>query len=158
MVTVEKFSDVIKTNTDEEEEEGEETDEGKGSDLSENERTVKIEYDFTDKTCEDVFKDFQNLCTVGPRYRWQLSHWRYNCPVALRHGRIVTGKPTYAVRFMNQIYFLENQHAMCLFIRNPRPYLLPPNPQFPGKIYLFGVEHCGARDVAMCLSYVYNLG
>ncbi|XP_044755201.1 adenylate kinase 9 [Coccinella septempunctata] len=105
---------------------------------------------------EKCFKDFSRRKIVNTMFKWEYSDWGPRCPVAMTEGKYVDGDPAYAVQFMNHIFFLSSQEAFIKFYRNPRPFLLPPNPRSHGKLYVIGPGCSGKTAVSNCLGYYLN--
>ncbi|XP_050391523.2 adenylate kinase 9 [Patella vulgata] len=93
---------------------------------------------------------------VAPRYRWRRSRWLRYCPVALFEGNMTQGKPEYAVSFLDKIYCLSSAEAMEKFLKNPRPYLLPPQPRPPCKLAVLGAPLSGKTTVCHLLANKYD--
>ncbi|XP_041351641.1 adenylate kinase 9-like isoform X3 [Gigantopelta aegis] len=93
---------------------------------------------------------------VAPRFRWRRSRWLRNCPVALFEGNIVGGKPEFVVSFLDKMYFLSSAEAMEKFMKNPRPYLLPPQPRPPCKFSVLGPPLSGKTTLCHLLAQKYG--
>ncbi|KAL3268319.1 hypothetical protein HHI36_007437 [Cryptolaemus montrouzieri] len=104
----------------------------------------------------ECFKEFSRKKIVNPMFKWEWSDWGTHCPVAMTRGIYVEGEPKYAVQFMNNIFFLSSQEAFVKFHRNPRPFLLPPNPRSHGKLYVIGPNCSGKTAVSQCLGYLLD--
>ncbi|ODN01251.1 Adenylate kinase 9, partial [Orchesella cincta] len=85
---------------------------------------------------------------VDPRFRWRVSRWINLCPVALKLGRSIPGKPELAVSFMDKVFFMSSKRAAEQFINNPRPYLLPKMPTSPVKFIVIGHPLAGKTTFA----------
>ena len=112
---------------------------------------------------------------IAPRYRWYRSKWARSCPVSLKDGNIYSGAADYTVRlvslseltfqsclwcfqlftltvcvssFLGKMYCLSSEETLKLFSLNPRPFLLPPMPLPPCKVFIFGPEHIGKTTLA----------
>ncbi|ESO88925.1 hypothetical protein LOTGIDRAFT_62291, partial [Lottia gigantea] len=93
---------------------------------------------------------------IAPRHRWRRSRWLKNCPVALFEGNMVPGKPEFAVSFLDKIYCLSSAEAMEKFLKNPRPYLLPPQPRPPCKLSILGPPLSGKTTLSHLLANKYS--
>ncbi|CAH1800212.1 unnamed protein product, partial [Owenia fusiformis] len=93
---------------------------------------------------------------VAPRFRWRRSKWLRNCPVALHEGNMIPGKPEFAVSFLDKMYVLSSAEAMDKFLKNPRPYLLPPQPRPPCKITIQGPPLSGKTTLCHLLAQKYG--
>uniref|UniRef100_A0A8C0X374 Uncharacterized protein n=1 Tax=Castor canadensis TaxID=51338 RepID=A0A8C0X374_CASCN len=93
---------------------------------------------------EELFRTLSSYKLIAPRYRWQRSKWGRMCPVALKEGNIYPGLGDFAVSFLGKMYCLSSEEALKAFLLNPRPYLLPPMPLPPCKLFIFG-PHCSGR-------------
>jgi len=67
------------------------------------------------------------------------------------------GKPNLAVGFLDKIYVLSSPEAMTEFLRNPRPFLLPPMPGSPCKLAVFGPPLSGKTTVCQMLAEKYKV-
>ncbi|VDN10268.1 unnamed protein product [Dibothriocephalus latus] len=88
--------------------------------------------------------------------RWQISPWQSLCPVQLYNGILENGKAQFSVGFLGQIFLLSSYEAYEEFIRNPRPFLIAPQPVIPVRIALVGHVTAGASSVARLVSERYN--
>ncbi|XP_015590519.1 adenylate kinase 9-like [Cephus cinctus] len=111
---------------------------------------------FEGKTLEESFRILSKKGMVVWKYAWKLSAWNYFCPVALAQGQTVEGKPKHAVRFLSEIYFLSSSEAEKIFLENPRPFLVPPNPRPSCKIAILGVKHSGIDELSDHLGRTLN--
>lgn len=58
--------------------------------------------------------------------------------------------------FLDKMYCFSSPEAMEKFMRNPRPYLLPPQPRPPCKIVVLGPPVSGKSSVCALLAQKYN--
>ena len=93
---------------------------------------------------------------VAPRYRWRRSRWLRNCPVAMSEGNLIPGKPEFTVSFLDKMYCLSSEEAMGKFLKNPRPYLLPPQPRPPCKLIVVGPPLSGKTTLCHLLAQKYG--
>ena len=93
---------------------------------------------------------------VAPRYRWRRSKWGRLCPVALAEGNQVPGKAEFAVSFLDKMYFLSSEEAMTRFLRNPRMFVMPPQPRPPCKIIVTGPQMSGKTTISNMLAQKYG--
>ncbi|XP_076388666.1 adenylate kinase 9-like isoform X2 [Megachile rotundata] len=110
--------------------------------------------EFEGKSNEDAFQDLANRETVSPLYPWQLSPWKFLCPVELTKGTTVEGSPQHAVRFMNNVFFLSSSTAVDLFIDNPRTFLYPFIPRPTCRIAVFGPRYSGKSFLCRQLAHI----
>lgn len=90
--------------------------------------------------------------TLSPKFRWELSHYNYVCPVTMRAGVVVEGKTKFAVGFMKYIYYLSDKESMTEFLKNPRPFLLPIRPKPLSQFFIVGYPYCGKTTLAKLLA------
>ncbi|NWX34463.1 KAD9 kinase, partial [Notiomystis cincta] len=105
---------------------------------------------------DELFRALSSYKLIAPRYRWRRSRWGQVCPVALKEGDIVMGKPEFAVSFLGKMYLLSSQEALKKFMLNPRPYLLPPMPVSPCKVFVFGPPFSGRTTVCNAIADNYK--
>ncbi|XP_052020495.1 adenylate kinase 9 [Apodemus sylvaticus] len=97
---------------------------------------------------EELFRTVSSYKLIAPRYRWHRSKWARSCPVSLKDGNIYSGAADYTVSFLGKMFCLSSEETLKLFSLNPRPFLLPPMPLPPCKVFLFGPEHIGKTTLA----------
>lgn len=107
-------------------------------------------------TLEDAYQEFRKKRTPAPVFRWSLSDWGFKCPVSMKEGLYKDGDPKFPISFMNKIFFLSDEVACHKFLRNPRPYLLPPYPKPSCRIFIMGPPCSGKTAVAQCLAYLLD--
>ncbi|NXI15845.1 KAD9 kinase, partial [Irena cyanogastra] len=105
---------------------------------------------------DELFRVLSSYKLIAPRYRWRRSRWGQVCPVALKEGDIVMGSPEFAVSFLGKMYVLSSQEALKKFILNPRPYLLPPMPVPPCKVFVFGPPFSGRTTICNAIADNYK--
>ena len=54
------------------------------------------------------------------------------------------------------MYILSSGEAMSKFMKNPRPYLLPPQPRPPVKLCVMGPPHSGKTTLCHNLAEKYG--
>ncbi|KAK9693675.1 hypothetical protein QE152_g34047 [Popillia japonica] len=113
-------------------------------------------FDYENATPEECFNLLKRKKIVSPLFKLRWSRWGSTCPVAMKEGTYTTGKASLAVKFLNHIYFLSDEMSLLRFIRNPRPYLLPPYPRPTCKIFIIGPYASGKTAVAKCLALLLN--
>lgn len=59
-------------------------------------------------------------------------------------------------RFLDKIYFLSSEEALSAFLKNPRPYLLPPQPRPPCKLIVTGPPLSGKTTLCNILASRYG--
>ncbi|KAG7244154.1 hypothetical protein INR49_004227 [Caranx melampygus] len=83
---------------------------------------------------EMLLRILSSSSAVAPGFRWRRSRWGQTCPVALKEGKIIPGKPEFSVGFQDKVYILSSQEAYQKFVTNPRRYLVL---QCPGLLVGF---------------------
>lgn len=58
--------------------------------------------------------------------------------------------------FLDKVYCLSSAEAMEKFLKNPRPYLLPPQPRPPCKISVLGAPYAGKTTFCHLLAQKYG--
>ncbi|NXW71273.1 KAD9 kinase, partial [Hirundo rustica] len=105
---------------------------------------------------DELFRALSSYKLIAPRYRWRRSRWGQVCPVALKEGDIVMGNPEFAVSFLGKMYVLSSEEALKKFMMNPRPYLLPPMPVSPCKVFVFGPPFSGRTTICNVIAHNYK--
>ncbi|NXB74901.1 KAD9 kinase, partial [Donacobius atricapilla] len=105
---------------------------------------------------DELFRALSSYKLIAPRYRWRRSRWGQVCPVALKEGDIVMGNPEFAVSFLGKMYILSSEEALKKFMLNPRPYLLPPMPVSPCKVFVFGPPFSGRTTTCNAIAQNYQ--
>ncbi|XP_060046846.1 adenylate kinase 9 [Erinaceus europaeus] len=105
---------------------------------------------------DELLRTLASYKLLAPRYRWQRSRWGRICPVSLKEGNLYQGSPDFAVSFLGKIYCLSSEEAMKTFSLNPRPYLLPPMPAPPFKVFVFGPPSSGKTTLCKLLAEHYK--
>ncbi|KAK6297576.1 hypothetical protein J4Q44_G00321590 [Coregonus suidteri] len=105
---------------------------------------------------DEMLRTMSSSKTVAPGFRWRRSRWCRACPVALKEGKIIKGKPEFTVGFMDKIYILSSQEALGKFMLNPRRYLLPPMPRPPCKVSVIGPPCAGKSTLCTLLAQHYG--
>ncbi|NWY11829.1 KAD9 kinase, partial [Aphelocoma coerulescens] len=105
---------------------------------------------------DELFRALSSYKLIAPRFRWRRSRWGQVCPVALKEGDIVMGNPEFAVSFLGKMYVLSSQEALKKFMLNPRPYLLPPMPVSPCKVFVFGPPFSGRTTICNVIAHNYK--
>ncbi|XP_062407393.1 adenylate kinase 9 [Sardina pilchardus] len=120
-------------------------------------RLLQAEDDVPDEIdTEELVRSVAASKMVAPGVRWRRSRWGRNCPVALKEGHIVKGKPEFSVGFQDKIYILSSEVALHKFLTNPRPFLLPPMPQPPCKVSVIGQPCTGKTTLCQDLANHYG--
>ncbi|KAK4878277.1 hypothetical protein RN001_010783 [Aquatica leii] len=114
------------------------------------------ELNFDGLSLDECFGLLFKKYVPSPIYKWTLSDWRFKCPVSFHDGIEKDGDPNYAVHFMNKIFFLADSDCCLRFKRNPRPFLVPLEPQPQYRICVMGPRSSGKSSVSRCLSYLFN--
>ncbi|NXQ26446.1 KAD9 kinase, partial [Alaudala cheleensis] len=105
---------------------------------------------------DELLRALSSSKLIAPRYRWRRSRWGQVCPVALKEGDIVMGSPEFAVSFLGKMYILSSEEALKKFKLNPRPYLLPPMPVSPCKVFVFGPPFSGRTTICHEIAHHYK--
>ncbi|KAL8579547.1 hypothetical protein ACOMHN_025500 [Nucella lapillus] len=105
---------------------------------------------------EDLMRSLGPQHMVAPRFRWRRSRWLRYCPVELYDGNMVLGSAQFAVSFLDKMYCLSSSDALDKFMKNPRPYLLPPQPRPPCKFAVQGPPLSGKTTLCYILADHYN--
>ncbi|KAK1171736.1 adenylate kinase 9 [Acipenser oxyrinchus oxyrinchus] len=105
---------------------------------------------------DELLRTLSTSNMVAPRYRWRRSRWGRACPVALKQGHIIMGKPNFSVGFLDKIYVLSTQEALDKFMSNPRPYLLLPMPRPPCKVVVVGPPSSGKTTLCNLIAEKYG--
>ncbi|NXA97287.1 KAD9 kinase, partial [Melanocharis versteri] len=124
-------------------------------------RVFEVNKNYTCSYCyfneqDELFRALSSYKLMAPRYRWRRSRWGQVCPVALKEGDIVMGNPEFAVSFLGKMYVLSSQEALKKFMLNPRPYLLPPMPVSPCKVFVFGPPFSGRTTISNVIAHNYR--
>ncbi|XP_070306077.1 adenylate kinase 9 isoform X2 [Odocoileus virginianus] len=101
---------------------------------------------------DELFRTLASCKLIAPRYRWQRSRWGRTCPVTLKEGNIFQGLPDFSVSFLGKMYCLSSEEALKTFLLNPRPYLLPPMPAPPFKVFILGPQSSGKTTLSNLLA------
>ncbi|XP_075315081.1 adenylate kinase 9 [Odontesthes bonariensis] len=105
---------------------------------------------------EELLRIMLSKKIVAPGFRWRRSRWGRTCPVALKEGKIVPGRPEFSLGFQDKLYILSSQEAYQKFVTNPRRYLLPPMPRPPCRVSIIGLPHAGKTTICKLLAQHYN--
>ncbi|CAK6446699.1 unnamed protein product [Pipistrellus nathusii] len=105
---------------------------------------------------DELFRTLAAYKLIAPRYRWQRSRWGRSCPVTLKGGNIYPGMADLAVSFLGKMYCLSSEETLKAFSLNPRPYLLPPMPAPPFKVFVFGPPSSGKTTLCNLLAKYYK--
>ncbi|XP_039637151.1 adenylate kinase 9 isoform X2 [Perca fluviatilis] len=105
---------------------------------------------------EDLMRVMSSSRTVAPGFKWRRSRWGRTCPVALREGKVIPGKPELCVGFQDKLYILSSQEACQKFFTNPRWYLLPPMPRLPCRVSIIGPPQAGKTTLCKLLAQHYK--
>ncbi|XP_033613419.1 adenylate kinase 9 isoform X2 [Fukomys damarensis] len=105
---------------------------------------------------EELFRTLASCKLIAKRYKWHRSQWGRMCPVALKEGNIYAGLPHFSVSFLGKIYCLSSEEALKTFLLNPRPYLLPPMPAPPCKVFVFGPQYSGKTTLSNLIAEYYK--
>jgi len=109
-----------------------------------------------DTETDDLLRSLAATEIVATGFRWRRSRWGRLCPVALYEGHITQGSPQFAVSFLDKLYVMSTMDALEKFMRNPRPYILNPQPQNPCKLCIVGPPLSGKTTLAKHLASKYG--
>ncbi|TSN30253.1 Adenylate kinase 9 [Bagarius yarrelli] len=93
---------------------------------------------------------------IASGFQWRRSRWNCTCPVALKEGKMIKGKPEFAVSFLDKMYVMSSQEALQKFMINPRYYLLPPMPRPTCKVSVIGPAQSGKSTLSALLAEHYG--
>ncbi|XP_021097670.1 adenylate kinase 9 isoform X7 [Heterocephalus glaber] len=105
---------------------------------------------------EELFRTLASCKLMATGYKWRRSRWGRVCPVALKEGNMYAGLPDFSVSFLGKIYCLSSAEALKTFLANPRPYLLPPMPAPPCKVFIFGPQSSGKTTLSNLIAEYYK--
>ncbi|XP_076873527.1 adenylate kinase 9 isoform X2 [Brachyhypopomus gauderio] len=105
---------------------------------------------------EELLRMLSSSRTVAPGFRWRRSRWGRTCPVALKEGKIIKGKPEFSVGFLDKMYVLSSQDALEKFMVSPKQYLLPPMPRPPCRVSVIGPPCSGTSTLSLLLAEHYG--
>uniref|UniRef100_A0A3P8YJJ5 Nucleoside-diphosphate kinase n=1 Tax=Esox lucius TaxID=8010 RepID=A0A3P8YJJ5_ESOLU len=105
---------------------------------------------------EELLPTLCSCKTVVPGFKWRRSRWGRACPVALKEGKMVKGRPEFSVGFLDKVYVLSSSEAYGKFMLNPRRYLLPPMPRPPCKVSVIGPPCSGKTTLCALLAQHYG--
>ncbi|KAI7799765.1 adenylate kinase 9 [Triplophysa rosa] len=105
---------------------------------------------------EELLRTLSSGKIVAPGFNWRRSRWSSTCPVALKEGRVIKGRPEFSISFMDKIYILSSQDALQKFTTNPRLYLLPPMPHLPFRVSVIGPPCSGKSTMSALLAKHYG--
>ncbi|XP_067338079.1 adenylate kinase 9 [Channa argus] len=105
---------------------------------------------------EDLLRIMSSCEVVAPGFRWRRSRWGRTCPVALKEGNVIPGKPGFCVGFQGKLYILSSHEAYLKFIASPRWYLMPPMPRPPCRVAIIGPPKAGKTTLCKLLAQHYN--
>ncbi|XP_053192664.1 adenylate kinase 9 [Scomber japonicus] len=109
-----------------------------------------------DVETEDLLRIMASSRVVAPSFRWKRSRWGRTCPVALKEGMIIPGRPGLSVGFQDKLYVLSSEEAYQKFVTNPRRYLLSPMPRAPCRVSIIGPPLAGKSTLCKLLAQYYN--
>uniref|UniRef100_A0A8C6SZD8 Nucleoside-diphosphate kinase n=1 Tax=Neogobius melanostomus TaxID=47308 RepID=A0A8C6SZD8_9GOBI len=107
-------------------------------------------------TQEDLMRMMSSSNVVAPGFRWRKSRWGRACPVALKEGKFLPGRPDFCVGFQDKMYILSTAEAYGKFTVNPRRYLVPPMPRPPCRVSIIGPSLSGKTTLCNLLAQHYN--
>ncbi|RNA14891.1 adenylate kinase 9-like [Brachionus plicatilis] len=105
---------------------------------------------------EENLSSLQSRKKLSGKFKWRRSKCAFYCPVSLKDGKIVSGKPDYAASFLDKIYLMADENRLRDFLKNPRPYLRLPQPRAPCKLSILGTPFSGKTSLSALLAKKYN--
>ncbi len=105
---------------------------------------------------EEVMNGLQARKCISGKFKWRKSKFSYFCPVGLKQGKTVHGRPEFAAAFLDKLYLMHSEEALKEFMKNPRPFLKPPQPQAPCKLSVLGPSYSGKTTLCQVLAKKYN--
>eukprot|EP00795_Rhopilema_esculentum_P017699 gene17699-9356_t len=109
-----------------------------------------------DTETDDLLRTLAATESIGPGFRWRRSRWGRVCPVALYEGNIVQGSPQFAVSFLDKLYTMSSMDTLEKFMRNPRRYIMSPQPRNPCKLCIVGPPLSGKTTLAQRIAAKYQ--
>ncbi|XP_015455531.1 adenylate kinase 9 isoform X2 [Pteropus alecto] len=119
-------------------------------------QSAEEEMNETIENQDELFRTLASYKLIAPRYRWQRSRWGQTCPVSLKEGNIYQGLPDFSASFLGKMYCMSSEETFKKFLLNPRPYLLPPMPAPPCKVFIFGPQSSGKTTLSNLLAEHYK--
>ncbi len=105
---------------------------------------------------EEALTSLESKKRLASKFKWRRSKFSHYCPVSLKKGKTISGRPEFAAAFMDKIYLMHSEEALREFLANPRPYLLPPQPRAPCKLSIIGCSYSGKTTLCSMLAKKYN--
>uniref|UniRef100_UPI003AAF6DC3 adenylate kinase 9 n=1 Tax=Centroberyx gerrardi TaxID=166262 RepID=UPI003AAF6DC3 len=105
---------------------------------------------------DELLRIVSSSKAVAPGFRWRRSRWGRTCPVALKEGKVIQGKPELCVGFQDKMYILSSEEAYQKFVLTPQRYLLPPMPKPPCKVSIIGPPQAGKSTLCKLLAQHYG--
>jgi adenylate/nucleoside-diphosphate kinase len=127
------------------------TDSGEGG-----EEEQQVESGIADGEIEEAFNVTLNKRRLSSKFKWRKSKFSYYCPVSLKNGKTVPGKPDYAAAFLDKMYMMADENSLKEFLKNPRSYLRLPQPRAPCKLSILGSNYSGKTTLSRLLAKKYN--
>ncbi len=127
------------------------TDSGEGG-----EEEQQVESGIADGEIEEAFNVTLNKRRLSSKFKWRKSKFSYYCPVSLKNGKTVPGKPDYAAAFLDKMYMMADENSLKEFLKSPRSYLRLPQPRAPCKLSILGSNYSGKTTLSRLLAKKYN--
>lgn len=105
---------------------------------------------------EEAMNGLESKRRLNAKFKWRRSKFSFYCPVSLKNGKTCSGKSEFAAAFMDKIYLMNSEESLQEFLKNPRPYLMPPQPQAPCKLSILGPSYSGKTTLASVLAKKYS--
>uniref|UniRef100_A0AAV2K976 Nucleoside-diphosphate kinase n=1 Tax=Knipowitschia caucasica TaxID=637954 RepID=A0AAV2K976_KNICA len=109
-----------------------------------------------DTEMDTLMRIMSSAKVVAPGFRWRRSRWGGICPVALKEGKVIPGKPEFCVGFQDKMYILSDTKAYEKFTENPRRYLVAPMPRAPCRVCIIGPSLSGKSTLCVLVAQHYN--
>ena len=127
------------------------TDSGEGG-----EEEQQVESGIADGEIEEAFNVALIKRRLSSKFKWRKSKFSYYCPVSLKNGKTVPGKPDYAAAFLDKMYMMADENSLKEFLKSPRSYLRLPQPRAPCKLSILGSNYSGKTTLSRLLAKKYN--
>ena len=124
--------------------------------VGEGEEEQQVESGIADGEVEEAFNAALNKRRLSSKFKWRKSKFSYYCPVSLKNGKTVPGKPDYAAAFLDKMYMMADENSLKEFLKNPRIYLKFPQPRAPCKLSILGSNYSGKTTLSHLLAKKYN--
>ena len=94
--------------------------------------------------------------SVGYKINYTSITYVHTWPMLCYYALITDSVVLISFRFLDKVYCLSSSEALVQFTRNPRAYLLPPQPRIPCKVCIIGPPTSGKTSLAEMIAQHYN--